>query len=196
MKKLFFATRNKYKIENMKDRLKDLDIEIVSPYDININIEVEENGKTVVENAILKAEAYYEKVKLPTIAGDSALFVEKFEKQPGLFVRRVNGKELENEELEEYYIQELSKVGGESKAFYITGLAIVVDDIVKTIQIKEDEFVLKSDVCKYGITSDPLSRIEFDEKINKYFCEMTEKDKRERNYTFDKECVRFIVNNI
>ena len=172
MKKLFFATKNKFKIQNMKDRLKGIDIELISPYDINLDTEVEENGETVIENAILKAKTYYEKVKIPTIAGDSSLFVEKFDKQPGLYVRRVDGRELDNEELEKYYIKELEKVGGRSKAFYITGLAMIIDGKIKTAEIKEDEFILRADACKCNDIKDPLGRIEFDEKINKYFCEM------------------------
>ena len=196
MKKLFYATKNKYKIQNMKDRLKNLEIELITPYDVNINIDIEENGKTVIENAILKARAYYEKIKIPTIAGDSSLFVDKFDKQPGLMVRRVNGVYLDDEELENYYIEELNKVGGESEAFYITGLAIIKQDEVKTIEIKEDMFILKSNICKGVRSSDALGRLEFDPKINKYFCEMTEEEKELRNYIFDKECVNFIINNI
>ena len=59
MKKLFYATKNKFKIQNMKDRLKNLEIELITPYDIQISIDVNEDGNTVIENAILKANAYY-----------------------------------------------------------------------------------------------------------------------------------------
>ena len=196
MKKLFYATKNKFKIQNMKDRLKNLEIELITPYDIQISIDVNEDGNTVIENAILKANAYYKKVKIPTIAGDSSLFVKKFVSQPGLFVRRVDGKYLNDDELEEYYIQELDKVGGESKAYYITGLVIITEAGLKIKEIKEDEFVLTSNICKLDRNNDALGRLEFDEKLNKYFCEMTESDKKERNYTFDKECVDFIMSNI
>ena len=83
MKKLLYATGNKFKIQSMKERLKGLDIEIISPKDLNLDIKVNENGKTVTENAIIKAKAYYNAVQIPTIAGDSALYVQKFEEQPG-----------------------------------------------------------------------------------------------------------------
>ena len=102
MKKLFYATKNKAKIQNMKDRLKDYEIELVTPYDIELEIEVSENGNTVIDNAVLKAKAYYDKIKLPTIAGDSSLFIEKFASQPGLFVRRVNEKYLSDDEYKLY----------------------------------------------------------------------------------------------
>lgn len=109
MKKLLYATGNKYKIQSMKERVKGLDIEIVSPKDLNINIKVEENGTSVTENALLKAKAYYEIAKIPTIAGDSALYVKEFEKQPGLYVHRIDGKELTIEETQDYYVNALKK---------------------------------------------------------------------------------------
>ena len=61
--KIFFATKNKDKIIKMKNRLKDLGIKVITPYDININIEIEENGNNVIENATLKAKAYFDKIK-------------------------------------------------------------------------------------------------------------------------------------
>lgn len=196
MKSLFFATRNKNKIENMEYRLRDYDIKLITPYDLNIDLDINENGKTVTENALIKAKEYYKKTNIPTIAGDSALFVEKFNNQPGLFVKRVNGKELNDDELENYYIWELEKVGGQSKAFYITGLAFIKDDKEYLQEIKEKSFIFKADRYKGEKSNDPLGRLEYDEDSNKYFCEMNEHDKKERNIYFDKECVNFILNNI
>ena len=112
MKKLLYATENKYKIESMKKRLEGMDIEIISPKELNINIKVNENGKTVTENAIIKAQVYYKIAKIPTIAGDTALYIKEFEKQPGLYVHRINGKELTMEETQNYYVEALKKVGG------------------------------------------------------------------------------------
>ena len=140
MKSLFFATRNKNKIENMEYRLRDYDIKLITPYDLNIDLDINENGKTVTENALIKAKEYYKKTNISTIAGDSALFVEKFNNQPGLFVKRVNGKELNDDELENYYIQELKKIGGKSKAFYITGVAFIKDNKEYVQEIKEKSY--------------------------------------------------------
>lgn len=196
MKKLFYATKNKFKIQNMRYRLRHLDIQLITPYDLDIDIDVNENGKTVIENALLKAKAYYEKTNITTIAGDSSLFVEKFNKQPGLFVRRIDGKQLNDDELEKYYIQALEKVGGESTAFYITGLAIIKDNKEYLQEIKEKSFIFKSDKYNGKRNDDPLGRLEYDEDIKKYFCEMNEDDKKARNIYFDKECVDFILNNI
>lgn len=60
MSKLFFATKNKDKILKMKNRLLELDIELLTPYDVDVEIDIDENGKDVIENATLKAKAYYD----------------------------------------------------------------------------------------------------------------------------------------
>lgn len=196
MIEVFFATKNKDKIIKMRNRLKGLDIKVITPYDINVNIEIEENGSNVIENATLKARAYFDKIKIPTIATDSSLYVEKFDVQPGLFIKRINGVTLNDDELEEHYINELNKVGGTSKAFYVTGLVLVQDGKVNSIEIKEDEFIFTSNVCKHNRNYDPLSRLEYDEKIGKYFCELDELEMDKRGYNFDKEAREFIKNNI
>ena len=169
MIEVFFATMNKDKIIKMQNRLKDLDIKIITPYDININIEIEENGKNVIENATLKAKAYFDKVKIPTIATDSALYVKKFDVQPGLFVKRINGVSLEDDKLEEYYIKRLNDVGGKSNAFYVTVIVLVQDGNINSIEIKEDNFTFTSKKCEDKRNFDPLSRLEYDEKLKKIF---------------------------
>lgn len=192
MKKLLYATGNSYKIQSMEERLKGLDIEIVTPKDLNINVEVEENGKTVIENALLKAKAYYDIAKIPTIAGDSALYVKEFEEQPGLYVHRINGKDLTPEETLDYYVQSLKKVGGQSEAYYYTGLVIINGGQVYTKEIKEDTFLFTSKMSDKPSKYDTLSRIRYDIKLKKYICELSEEDMKNRDYTFDKECVNFI----
>ncbi len=196
MKKLFYATKNKFKIQSMKNRLIGLDIEIVTPYDLNINIDVNEDGKSVIENATKKAKAYSSFVDMPIIAGDSALYIEKFKNQPGLYVRRVNGKYLEDDELEKYYSAELEKVGGESIAYYITGLALINKDKLITTEIRENDFLMTSKICKGERNNDALGRLEIDIKSNKYFCEITNNDKKNTDSSYDEKCVKFIKNNI
>ena len=75
---LLYATNNNSKIYNMKRRIANLPIEIISPKDLNIKLDVVENGNTAVENAIKKASAYYKATGIPTIAGDSGLYIENY----------------------------------------------------------------------------------------------------------------------
>lgn len=196
MKKLFYATKNKFKIQSMNNRLNGLDIEIITPYDLNIDIDIEEDGNTVTENATKKAQAYTKLVDMPIIAGDSALYIEKFKVQPGLHVRRINGKYLNDDELERYYSTELKKIGGESIAYYITGLALINKDKIHTIEIRENDFLMTSKIYNGERNNDALGRLEVDIKSNKYFCEITNIDKKNTDSNYDKKCVEFIKNNI
>ena len=159
---------------------------------ITKHLKKDQNGKTVTENAMIKAQAYYKIAKIPTIAGDTALYIKEFEKQPGLYVHRINGKELTMEETQNYYIEALKKVGGESEAYYYTGLAIIKDGQKYTKEIKEDTFIFTSKVSDKPSKYDGLSRIQIDPKLQKYICELTEEDIKKRNCTFDIECVNFI----
>ena len=59
MKKLLIATNNKGKVKELQELLKELNVELVTPADINLNLDVEEDGVTYIENASKKATTYF-----------------------------------------------------------------------------------------------------------------------------------------
>lgn len=196
--KLLYATTNNSKIYNMKRRLSNFPIEIISPKDLNIKLTVIEDGDSAVENAIKKATAYFKATGIPTIAGDSGLYIENIpeEKQPGLFVRRVNGKELTDDEMIDYYSRLVDSIGGKTIAYYITGLALVNEDGMKMIEIKEDKFILTSKLSQINHRGNPLDVMSIDPNINKYYTEMSDEDFKGLGYVFDKKCVEFVEKNL
>ena len=99
--KILFATTNQAKIKKYADRLKEKNIEVLTIKDLGINLKPEENGKNAIENAYIKAKAYYDETKITTIGMDNNLYIEELpkEKQPGTYVIRINGKELNDEEI-------------------------------------------------------------------------------------------------
>ncbi len=178
--KLLYATNNNSKIYNMKRRLGNLPVEIVSPKDLNIKLNVAENGNTAVENAIKKASTYYEATGISTKAGDSGLYIENIpeENQPGLFVRRVNGKELIDDEMIDYYTK------------------LVDENGIKTIEIEEDKFILTSNISKTNHRGNPLDVMSIDPNVNKYYTEMSDEDFKSLGQKFGVECLQFISENI
>lgn len=77
--KILLATNNKGKIERFKKLINHIDssIELFSPNELGINIiEVEENGKTLMDNALLKSSAYLGKVDFPILSNDTGFYVE------------------------------------------------------------------------------------------------------------------------
>jgi XTP/dITP diphosphohydrolase len=88
MKKLLIATNNKGKVKELQDLLKSLDVELVTPADINLTLEVEEDGTTYVENATKKALAFAQASGLISLADDSGLEVDALDGAPGLHSAR------------------------------------------------------------------------------------------------------------
>lgn len=111
-------------------------------------------------------------------------------------MRRVNGVTLNDDELEEHYVRKLDVIGGSSNAHYITGLELVQDGRIDEITIKEDDFLFTSNLCSENRNFDPLSRLEYDEKSNKYFCQLTVDEMINRNYKFDLEVRKFVESNL
>jgi XTP/dITP diphosphohydrolase len=86
--KLLIATNNKGKIREIQAILQDLDIELVLPTDLGLELDVEEDGQTYAENAIKKALAFSSASGLTALADDSGLEVDALEGAPGLHSAR------------------------------------------------------------------------------------------------------------
>jgi len=89
--KLVLATNNKDKIREITHVLEGLNIEILTCQDFDNFPEIEETGKTLEENAILKAEGIYKATGLTALADDSGLEVDYLKGEPGVFSSRYAG---------------------------------------------------------------------------------------------------------
>ena len=103
--KVLFATTNQAKILKYKDSLKNKGIELITIKDLEFELSIVENGKDALENAYIKDKSYFDKTGIPTIGMDNTLYIEELpeDKQPGTYVRRVNGKVLNDDEMLTYY---------------------------------------------------------------------------------------------
>lgn len=118
----------------MKSILAGLPLNLTSLKSLNKNIpESKESFNTPLENAIEKAEHYYNILKSPLFSCDSGLYFTNVdeEDQPGVFIRRVKGSNLSDLELIEYYREIANRYGGRLTAYYKNTIAIKLDD--KTI---------------------------------------------------------------
>ena len=85
------ATNNLHKLEEISQILRKLNIEIVSLKQAGIEIDVEETGKTFVENALLKAREISKHTDMPVLADDSGLEVFALNGEPGVYSARYSG---------------------------------------------------------------------------------------------------------
>ena len=90
------ATHNPGKLREVGEILKDFGIEVVSPRDLGLTVDVEETGTTFAENAMLKAKAICKAANLPAIADDSGLCVDALGGAPGVYSARYGGEGLDD----------------------------------------------------------------------------------------------------
>ena len=90
------ATHNPGKLAEMKRILSGLGVEVISPAEAGVEVDVEETGTTFAENAMLKAKAVCAAAGLPAIADDSGLCVNALNGGPGVYSARYGGEELDD----------------------------------------------------------------------------------------------------
>ena len=182
MKEVLFATGNASKVARYKDKLLERGIVLKSLKDIDVDIDVDENGSTAIENATIKAKAYNEASNLPTMATDDTMYIVGIpeEKQPGIFVRRVNGKRLNDQEMIDYYTGLVKEYGKDGKldTKWILGMVIIKDGKVYTHEEITSEYYILDTPAKDMREGYPLSSILFNKKANKYDIYLTEEDKK------------------
>jgi len=110
MKKIIFASKNEGKIREVKSILNDLNLKIVSLSDIDFMGDIIESGSSFEENAEIKAREIYKKYKLPVIADDSGLVVEKLNGEPGIFSARYSGDNSTDDINNKLLIEKLSSL--------------------------------------------------------------------------------------
>lgn len=124
--KLVIATSNKHKLEEMEDILKGSVIKEILPMPSGIG-EIIEDGKTFIENSLIKARAVYNHTKLPSLADDSGLCVNALNGHPGIYSARYGGENLSYEEKMKMLLDEL-KDKEDKSAYFISSAVCVLDD--------------------------------------------------------------------
>jgi len=94
--KFVLATHNPGKLAEMKAILSGLGVEVLSPAEAGVEVDVEETGATFAENAMLKAKTVCAAAGLPAIADDSGLCVDALNGGPGVYSARYGGEELDD----------------------------------------------------------------------------------------------------
>lgn len=127
MQRLIFATGNKNKMIEIREILKDLNLEILSMKEAGISIDAEENGTTFEENATIKALAVAEQCNDIVLADDSGLEIDYLDKAPGVYSARFMGEDTSYDIKNQALIDKLEGVPKEQRtARFVCAISAVV----------------------------------------------------------------------
>ena len=125
MNKLLIATNNKGKVKELQKLLNDLNVQLVTPADINLILDVVEDGKTYQENAGKKAIEFSQASGLISLADDSGLEVEALSGAPGLYSARYSPKpNATDKDRRNYLLENLKDESRPWKAHFHATIAV------------------------------------------------------------------------
>ena len=128
---LLIATNNQGKVKELQDLLNESGIELITPAQINLELNVTEDGHTYAENATKKALAFASASRLVSLADDSGLEVDALDGRPGLYSARYGSsgdKKLSDKDRRDYLIQNLQDKPRPWAARFHATIAIAIPD--------------------------------------------------------------------
>lgn len=180
--KILYGTTNPAKLVSMQRITAELGVEIIGLKDLNQPLpQVDESGKNPLENAEIKARAYYKAFSMPVFSCDSGLYFDGLEDelQPGTHIRRVNGKELTDDEMIEYYSQLAGRYDDRLIGRYRNAIYFIVDDTTHFSSMDEalatEPFMVVNKAHEKRVAGFPLDSISIDIASGKYYYDLAEK---------------------
>ena len=178
--KLLYGTGNPAKLSSMKQALAPVGIELIGLKDMQTAApDVDESGSSPLENARIKALAYFKHYGVPVFSCDSGLYFNNVpdEIQPGVNVRRVGGKNLTDEEMTGYYSSLAAKYG-RLTARYKNAVCLVLSDghIIESMDesLWGEPFYIVEKPHEKRVEGFPLDRISVEIRSGKYFYDLPE----------------------
>ncbi len=168
MSKLLLATNNQGKVREYRSLLGDIPCELVTLAEQGIRTVVDEEGKSLEENARLKATALAAESGLLTLADDSGLWVDALDGEPGVMSARYAGESASDSDRCNYLLSRLKDVPWERRtaAFKCVIAVATPDGVVEYCRGECPGFVTFEPKGKRGFGYDPLFYLpEFDKTM-------------------------------
>ena len=127
--RIIFATGNADKMNEIRMIMSDLDMEILSMKEAGLYADVDENGTTFEENAVIKAKAIAELCNDIVLADDSGLEIDALNKEPGVFSARYLGEDTDYHIKNMNLVERLNGVPDEERtARFVCAIAAALPD--------------------------------------------------------------------
>jgi len=151
---LVFATHNKHKFEEVKNKLPS-SITLLSLQDINCNDDIPETGKTIEENASQKSFFIYNKFKVNCLADDTGLEVDSLKGKPGVYSARYAGEKPTFLENMNKLLNDIGEKPNRSACFR-TVISLVIDGYETQFEGKINGQILSDITGDKGFGYDPI----------------------------------------
>lgn len=162
MEKLIFATGNEGKMREIRVIMEDLGVEILSQKEAGLAPQVDENGTTFEENAIIKAKAVAALApEAIVLADDSGLEIDYLNKEPGIYSARYAGEDTSYVVKNQMLLDRLAGVPQEKRtARFVCVIAAVFPD-GQTVTVREtmEGFIGEAPAGENGFGYDPIFQV-------------------------------------
>lgn len=157
-KKIIFATGNAGKMKEIRAVFSDFDGEILSMKEAGVDCDIEENGTSFEENALIKAKAIWERTRAIVLADDSGLEVDYLNKEPGIYSARYLGEETPYDVKNKIIMERLEGVPKEQRtARFVCAIAAVLPDgSEKTVRQTIEGYIGYEQKGENGFGYDPI----------------------------------------
>ena len=158
MRKLVFATGNQGKMKEIREILADMALEILSMKEAGVNLDIQEDGTTFEENAVIKAKAVQEATGELTLADDSGLEIDYLNGEPGVYSARYLGEDTSYRIKNANLIQRLEGVPMEQRTarFVCVIAAAFPDGWVETARATIEGVIGYEERGENGFGYDPI----------------------------------------
>lgn len=176
--KIIFATGNADKVKEIRMIMEDTGMEVISMKEAGIRIDIEENGQSYEENALIKARAVAEYADATVMADDSGLEIDYLNKEPGIHSARYLGEDTSYRIKNQNLIDRLAGVPDEERtARFVCAIAAVLPDgrELTTRATIEGRIGYEEKGC-HGFGYDPIFYVP---EFGKTTAELTEEEKNQ-----------------
>ena len=168
---IVLATQNRDKREELQEALSEFTVKILSLNDFPFIGEIEEVGKTLLENSMIKAKTVHNLTQLPVIADDTGLEVEALNGAPGIYSARYAGEDVTYEDNVNKLLSEMENIPLENrKAQFRTVISFVDKDRELWTEGRIKGIIGESAKGKNGFGYDPVF---FVPELEKTFSELS-----------------------
>lgn len=174
--RIVFATGNADKVREIQMIMEDTGMEVITMKEAGISIDIEENGSTYEENALIKARAVAKYTDAIVMADDSGLEVDYLNKEPGIHSARYLGEDTSYRIKNQNLIDRLSGVPGEERtARFVCAIAAVLPDGRElTTRATIEGRIDYEEKGQHGFGYDPIFYVP---EFHKTTAELTEEEK-------------------